>query len=127
MMAKVAVIGFQFGGRDDLISCGPDIRRRRCKSFGAMKVDDEVNSEQIPDRSFSPGSGINLNQDSSNYKYTHHSTVDTFDKVKPNSGSQRHSHGSRRFWIAHRPDRLAVRGRRKKPRRCWWTNMRRHA
>jgi hypothetical protein len=27
--------------------------------------------------------GINMGQDSPEYKFTHHSAVDTFDKVKP--------------------------------------------
>lgn len=52
--------------------------------------------------------GINLNQDSPEYRYTHHSNVDTFDKVDPAILERDATvQGLVAFWIADRPERLA--------------------
>jgi hypothetical protein len=52
--------------------------------------------------------GINLNQDSPDYKYTHHSAVDTLDKVKADVLDRNATvMALTGFWIADRPDRLA--------------------
>ena len=102
-----AVTGLNMGGRADLL---PAMRAftDTIKSFGALKVDDEVEFgtdtgpftlEGLP--------GINMAQDSPEYRYTHHSPVDTFDKVKPDL-LQRDTTivALTAFWIASRPDRL---------------------
>ncbi|HEX5481558.1 MAG TPA: hypothetical protein VFZ08_02910, partial [Terriglobia bacterium] len=52
--------------------------------------------------------GINMGQDSPNYKYTHHSPVDTFDKVKPAILNRDATvMALTAYWIADRPERLA--------------------
>src|SRR4051794_27007691 len=46
--------------------------------------------------------------DSPKYKFTHHSAVDTFDKVKPDLLTRDATvMGLTAFWIADRPERLA--------------------
>jgi carboxypeptidase Q len=102
------VKGLQLGGRKDLI---PDVERfaGALGAFGPLEVDDEVEFgtdtgpftlEGLP--------GINLNQDSPDYKYTHHSAVDTFDKVKADVLDRNATVMALvGFWIADRPERLA--------------------
>jgi len=54
--------------------------------------------------------GIFLSQDSPNYKYTHHSPVDTLDKVDPAVLDRNAAVISfTAFWVADRPERLATR------------------
>jgi hypothetical protein len=96
------------GGRDDLI---PAVKKfaDSVKAFGEVKVDDKT--------SFGTDSGpftlvglpgINMDQDSPDYKFTHHSAVDTFDKVKPDLLTRDATlMALTSFWIADRPDRLA--------------------
>src|SRR6202046_940955 len=77
-----AVIGFQLGGRDDLI---PAVQKfaASLQAFGDLEVDDEVEfGTDTGPFTLAGLPAINLNQDTSDYKYTHHSAVDTFDKVK---------------------------------------------
>jgi len=102
------VTGFQMGGRNDLI---PEMQKfaEALQAFGDLQVDDEPEFgtdtgpfilEGIP--------GINLNQDSPDYKYTHHSAVDTLDKVKADVLDRNATvMALTGFWIADRPDRLA--------------------
>jgi hypothetical protein len=52
--------------------------------------------------------GINMGQDSPEYGYTHHSVVDTFDKVKADILIRDATlMALTAFWIADRPERLA--------------------
>jgi hypothetical protein len=52
--------------------------------------------------------GINMNQDSPDYKYTHHSAADALEAVKPDVLSQNATlMALAAFWIADRPDRFA--------------------
>jgi hypothetical protein len=52
--------------------------------------------------------GINLDQDSPDYKYTHHSAVDTLDKVRADVLDRNATvMALTGFWIADRPERLA--------------------
>jgi len=52
--------------------------------------------------------GINLNQDSPDYKYTHHSAADAMEAVKPDVLTQNATiMALAAFWLADRPDRLA--------------------
>jgi hypothetical protein len=53
--------------------------------------------------------GINMNQDSPDYKYTHHSAADALEAVKPDVLTQNATlMALTAFWIADRPDRFAI-------------------
>ncbi|MGH9748182.1 MAG: M20/M25/M40 family metallo-hydrolase [Candidatus Acidiferrales bacterium] len=102
------VTGFQMGGRDDLI---PSMQpfAAALQAFGKLDVDDEPEFGTDTGPFILEGlPGINLNQDSPDYKYTHHSAVDTFDKVKADVLDRNATvMALTGFWIADRPDRLA--------------------
>jgi carboxypeptidase Q len=101
------VDGFSLGGRQDLV---PALKpfADSLKAFGKLSVDDNVvfgtdagpfTLQGLP--------GINLGQDSPDYKYTHHSAVDTLDKVKPDILVRNATlMALTAFWIADRPERL---------------------
>ena len=103
-----AVIGFQLGGRDDLI---PAVQKfaASLQAFGDLEVDDEVEfGTDTGPFTLAGLPAINLNQDTSDYKYTHHSAVDTFDKVKADVLDRNATvMALAAFWIADRPERLA--------------------
>jgi Zn-dependent M28 family amino/carboxypeptidase len=103
-----AVTGFQVGGHDDLI---PAVQKfaASLQSFGDLQVDDEVEfGTDTGPFTLAGLPGINLNQDTSDYKYTHHSAVDTFDKVKAEVLDRNATvMALAAFWIADRPERLA--------------------
>ena len=102
------VTGFQMGGRDDLI---PPMQQfaGALQAFGNLEVDDEVEFGTDTGPFIMEGlPGINLNQDSPDYKYTHHSAVDTLDKVKADVLDRNATvMALTGFWIADRPDRFA--------------------
>jgi Zn-dependent M28 family amino/carboxypeptidase len=102
------VTGFQMGGHDDLI---PEMQKfaGALQAFGKMEVDDEVEFGTDTGPFIMEGlPGINLNQDSPDYKYTHHSAVDTLDKVKADVLDRNATvMALTGFWIADRPDRFA--------------------
>jgi carboxypeptidase Q len=102
------VDGFQLGGRADLI---PDVQKfaASLQAFGDLKVDDEVEFGTDTGPFILAGlPGINLDQDSPDYKYTHHSPVDTFDKVHADILNRDATvMALTAFWIAERPERLA--------------------
>jgi carboxypeptidase Q len=102
------VVGFQLGGRDDLI---PAVQRfaASLQAFGKLNVnDDTVFGTDTGPFTVAGLPGINLNQDSPDYKYTHHSPVDTFDKVEADILDRDATvMALTAFWIADRPDRLA--------------------
>lgn len=102
------VVGLQLGGRNDLISAVQPFASS-LQSFGPMKVDDDVEFGTDTGSFILAGlPGINLDQDSPNYKYTHHSNVDTFDKVQADILDRNATiMALTAFWIAARPDRLA--------------------
>jgi Zn-dependent M28 family amino/carboxypeptidase len=103
------VVKLNLGGRKDLI---PAVQKfaEAVKSFGELGVDDGLmfgtdtgsfTLEGLP--------GINMDQDSPEYRYTHHSEVDTFDKVKPDILTRDATLVAlTAFWIADRPERLAT-------------------
>jgi carboxypeptidase Q len=101
------VEGFNLGGRKDLI---PAVRKfaESVKAFGDLKVDDNVSFGTDSGPFTLEGlAGINMNQDSPDYKYTHHSAVDTLDKVKPEILAKNATlMALTAFWIADRPERL---------------------
>ncbi|MGH9701376.1 MAG: M28 family peptidase, partial [Candidatus Acidiferrales bacterium] len=102
------VVGLQLGGRNDLISAVQPFASS-LQSFGPIKVDDDVEFGTDTGSFILAGlPGINLDQDSPNYKYTHHSNVDTFDKVQADILDRNATiMALTAFWIAARPDRLA--------------------
>ena len=101
------VKGFNMGGRDDLIQT-MDPFAKSLAAFGDLKVDDSVEFGTDTGPFILDGlPGINLDQDSPDYRYTHHSPVDTFDKVKPDVLARDTAvMALTAFWIADRPDRL---------------------
>ena len=103
------VTGFQMGGRNDLIPTMQGFAAS-LEAFGKLEVDDEAEFGTDTGPFILAGlPGINLNQDSPDYKYTHHSAVDTFDKVKPDVLDRNATvMALTSFWIADRPDRLAT-------------------
>jgi hypothetical protein len=102
------VVSLNLGGRKDLI---PAVKKftELVKSFADLRVDDNLmfgtdtgpfTLEGLP--------GINMGQDSPEYGYTHHSVVDTFDKVKADILIRDATlMALTAFWIADRPERLA--------------------
>ena len=102
------VVRLDMGGHDDLV---PAVKKfsESVKSFGDVEVDDNTVFGTDAGPFILAGlPGINLGQDSPEYKYTHHSAVDTFDKVKPDLLTRDATiMGLTAFWIADRPDRLA--------------------
>jgi hypothetical protein len=53
--------------------------------------------------------GINMGQDSPDYRYTHHSAADTLEKVKPEILAHNATlMGLTAYWIASRPERFAA-------------------
>jgi carboxypeptidase Q len=103
------VVGLQLGGRLDLV---PAVEKfaGALQAFGILRVDDEVEFGTDTGPFILAGlPGINLDQDSPDYKYTHHSAVDTFDKVRADILDRNSTvMALTAFWIADRPERLAV-------------------
>jgi carboxypeptidase Q len=102
------VIGFQLGGHRELI---PAVQKfaASLQAFGEFQVsdDDEFDTDTGP-FILAGLPAINLDQDSPDYKYTHHSAVDTFDKVKPEILDRNATVMALvSFWIADRAERLA--------------------
>src|ERR1051326_7689434 len=76
------VVRLDMGGHDDLI---PAVEKfaGSVNSFGEVEVDARTVCGTDAGPFILVGlPGINMGQDSPDYKYTHHSAVDTFDKVK---------------------------------------------
>jgi carboxypeptidase Q len=103
------VRSFQLGGRDDLME--------NFKPFAAsladireVKVDDKVEdgTDTLP-FSMAGLPGINMDQDSPEYKYTHHSAADALEAVKPDVLAQDATlMALAAYWIADRPERFAT-------------------
>ena len=118
------VTGFALGGRNDLIA---SVRRfaESLKAFGTLSVDDGTGFDTDTGPFILAGlPGIGLRQDSTEYEYTHHSPVDTFDKVQPEVLNRDTTiMALLAFWIADRPERLAAPWPRKRLHTCSWRNM----
>lgn len=103
------VRSFQLGGRDDLmeafrpfLSAIADIRE--------VKMDDKVEdgTDTLP-FSMAGLPGINMDQDSPEYKYTHHSAADALEAVKSDVLAQDSTlMALAAYWIADRPERFAT-------------------
>lgn len=102
------VTSIELGGRDDLI---PAVKKfaEAIRSFGDLTVNDKTSFGTDTGPFILAGlPGINLGQDSPDYKYTHHSAADTLDKVKPDILTRDTTVMALTcFWIADRPERLA--------------------
>jgi carboxypeptidase Q len=102
------VVRLNMGGRDDTI---PAVKKfaESVKGFGELEVDDRTVFGTDAGPFILAGlPGINMGQDSPEYKYTHHSAVDTFDKVKADMMVRDSTMMAlTSFWIADRPERLA--------------------
>jgi len=94
-------------GHDDVV---PAIKQflGDVDGFGEMTVNDGVSFGTDSGPFVLAGvPGITMGQDSPEYRYTHHSAVDTFDKVKPDIMARDSTiMALTSFWIASRPDRL---------------------
>jgi carboxypeptidase Q len=102
------VVRLNMGGHEDLI---PAVRKfaEAVKSFGEIEVNERTSFGTDAGPFILAGlPGINMGQDSPEYRYTHHSAVDTLDKVKPDILTRDATiMGLTAFWIADRPERLA--------------------
>jgi Zn-dependent M28 family amino/carboxypeptidase len=102
------VVSLNLGGHKDLIPA-VDKFAESVKAFGEVKVDDKaVFGTDAGPFVLAGLPGINMGQDSPEYKYTHHSVVDTFDKVSPDLLTRDATLVAlTAYWIASRPERLA--------------------
>jgi carboxypeptidase Q len=102
------VKGFQLGGRDDLVPVFQPFANALA-SFRPIQVDDKVESgtDTLP-FSIAGLPGINMSQDTTEYKYTHHSAADALEAQKPDVLAQNATlMALAAFWIADRPERFA--------------------
>src|SRR5229473_1178419 len=100
---------FQLGGRDDLVASFQPFSKSLA-NIREIKVDEKVESgtDTLP-FSMAGLPGINMNQDSPDYKYTHHSAGDALEAVKPDVLTQNATlMALTAFWIADRPERFAA-------------------
>ena len=99
---------FMLGGRDDLLASFRPFAQSLA-SIGKIPVNDKVESgtDTLP-FSMAGLPGINMNQDSPDYKYTHHSSADALEAVKPEVLAQNTMlMALTAYWIADRPERFA--------------------
>jgi carboxypeptidase Q len=103
------VDSLELGGRDDLV---PAVKKfaESVRAFGEVEVNDKTSFGTDCGPFILAGlPGINMGQDSPDYKYTHHSSVDTLDKVRTDVLTRDATlMALTSFWIADRPERLAV-------------------
>jgi hypothetical protein len=104
-----AVKGFQLGGREDLVEVFQPFADSLA-NFDKLSVDDKVESgtDTLP-FSMAGLPGINMQQDTTDYKFTHHSAADTLEAQKPEVLTQNATlMALAAFWIADRPERFAA-------------------
>jgi hypothetical protein len=104
-----AVTDFQLGGRDDLIPAFESFTKA-IANIRPVQVTDKVESgtDTLP-FSIAGLPGINMNQEPSEYKFTHHSAADALEAQKPEVLTQNSTlMALAAFWIADRPERLAT-------------------
>jgi Zn-dependent M28 family amino/carboxypeptidase len=103
------VKGFQLGGRDDLVAEFQPFANSLA-NMGTMTVDDKIESgtDTLP-FSIAGLPGINMDQDTSEYKFTHHSAADALEAQKPDVLAKNSTlMALAAFWIADRPERFAA-------------------
>ena len=99
---------FHLGGRDDLVPAFQAFANT-LSNLGITEVDDRVESgtDTLP-FSMAGLPGIDMGQDSPDYKYTHHSAADALEAQKPDVLAQNATlMALAAFWIADRPERFA--------------------
>ena len=99
---------FHLGGRDDLVPAFQAFADALA-NLGASDVDDKVESgtDTLP-FSMAGLPGIDMGQDSPDYKYTHHSAADALEAQKPDVLAQNATlMALAAYWIADRPERFA--------------------
>ena len=99
---------FQLGGRNDLTGDFQEFVDSLA-NIRSIKVSDKVEFGTDTGPFIMAGlPGINMNQDSPEYKYTHHSAADALEEVKPDVLAQDATiMAMTAFWIADRPERFA--------------------
>lgn len=100
---------FHLGGRDDLVPAFQAFANT-LSNLGITEVDDRVESgtDTLP-FSLSGLPGIDMGQDSPDYKYTHHSAADALEAQKPDVLAQNATlMALAAYWIADRPARFAL-------------------
>lgn len=103
-----AVKEFQLGGRDDLVAAfRPFVEA--IANIRPVKVSDKVEfGTDTGPFSLAGLPGINMAQDTSDYKYTHHSAADALEAQKPDVLAQNSElMALAAYWIADRPERFA--------------------
>jgi carboxypeptidase Q len=99
---------FQLGGRSDLVAAMEPFANwiGRVRD---IKVNDNVEFGTDTGPFILAGlPGINMNQDSPEYRFTHHSPADALEAVKPDVLTQNATlMALTAYWIADRPERLA--------------------
>ena len=102
------VTALNMGGRDDTVAAASELVAN-LSAFGHITANDNTEFGTDAGPFILAGlPGINLDQNSPEYRYTHHSNVDTFDKVDEAILSRDATvQGLVAFWIADRPERLA--------------------
>src|SRR5579859_484415 len=99
---------FHLGGRDDLVPAFQAFTNT-LSNLGITEVDDRVESgtDTLP-FSIAGLPGIDMGQDSPDYKYTHHSAADALEAQKPDVLAQNATlMALAAYWIADRPERFA--------------------
>jgi len=99
---------FQLGGREDLVASFQPFAHS-LSSIRNISVTDKVEegTDTLP-FSMAGLPGINMDQDSPDYKYTHHSPADALEAVNPDVLAQNATlMALAAYWIADRPDRFA--------------------
>jgi carboxypeptidase Q len=102
------VKGFQLGGRDDLIQDFQPFANS-LSNIRKLDVDDKVETgtDTVP-FSIAGLPGINMNQDTTEYRFTHHSPADALEAQQPDVLAQNATlMALAAFWIADRPERFA--------------------
>jgi carboxypeptidase Q len=99
---------FELGGRDDLV---PEFRNfvKSLSNIRGAKVSDKVSYDTDTGPFITAGlPGINMNQDSPDYMYTHHSAADALEAVKPEILAQDATlMAVTAYWIVDRQERFA--------------------
>jgi carboxypeptidase Q len=99
---------FQLGGRDDLVKAFEPFANA-LGDIRDIKVSDKIEFGTDTGPFVLAGlPGINLDQDSPEYKYTHHSAADALEEVKPEVLAQNATiMALTAYWLADRPERFA--------------------
>ncbi len=100
---------FQLGGRSDLVAAFEPFADSLL-NIREIKVTDKIVFGTDTGPFILAGlPGINLDQDSPDYKYTHHSAADSLEEVKPEVLAQDATVlAMAAFWLADRPERFAT-------------------